>query len=78
MLICGGPDDSHYNVASTTETAQVTPGASITVFPLSKMQPEPIAASKLASYLATDEDTRIFLVTGPLTKITGLQEQFHP
>jgi hypothetical protein len=29
-------------------------------------------------YLAGDQGTRIFLVTGPLTRITGLQEEFHP
>jgi hypothetical protein len=37
-----------------------------------------IRPGKLASYLSTDEDTRIFLVTGRLTTITGLAEQFHP
>jgi hypothetical protein len=77
-LVCGGPDDSHYNVAKTTETGQVNPGASIMVFPLSKMHPVAMAPGKLGAYLRTDEDTRIFLVTGRLTTITGLQEQFHP
>jgi hypothetical protein len=48
------------------------------VFPVAKMSPEPMAAGQLAGYLATDDDTRIFLVTGPLTAITGIQEQFHP
>jgi hypothetical protein len=77
-LVCGGPDDSHYNVAATTVTGHVIPGASIKVFPLPKMHPVAIRPGKLASYLATDEDTRIFLVTGPLTAISALQEQFHP
>ena len=51
---------------------------SVMVFPLSKMHPVAIGPGQLASYLSTDEDTRIFLVTGPLTGLTGLQEQFHP
>jgi len=28
--------------------------------------------------MATDHNSRIFVVTGPLDAITGLQEQFHP
>ena len=77
-LVCGGPDDSHYNVATSTESAHVNPGATITVFPVSAGHPESLSPYKLSSYLATDDDTRIFLVTGPLSRITGLQEQFHP
>ncbi len=77
-LVCGGPDDFHFNVASSTETGHVVPGASIEVFPVSTMSPQPIQPGKLASYLATDSDTRIFLILGPLTAITSLQEQFHP
>jgi hypothetical protein len=77
-LVCGGPDDSHFNTATSTVTAHVIPGASIMVFPVSKMHPEPIAADKLAAYLASDYDTRTFLVTGSLSAISGLQEQFHP
>src|ERR1700727_326091 len=70
-LVCGGPDDSHFNTSGSTVTAHVVPGAAIKVFPVSKMSPEPIQPGKLAAYLATDDDTRIFLVTGPLTAITG-------
>ncbi|HEY7144769.1 MAG TPA: hypothetical protein VH637_11010 [Streptosporangiaceae bacterium] len=77
-LVCGGLDDSHYNVASGTETGHVVAGASITVFPVRLGHPKPISEAKLASYLATDDDTKIFLITGPLTAITALQEQFHP
>jgi hypothetical protein len=77
-LVCGGPDDFHFNVASGTETGHVQPGADIEVFPVSKMAQEKIAASKLASYLATDDDTKIFLIGGSLSAISRLQEQFHP
>lgn len=77
-MICGGPDDFHFSVASGTETGTVRPGADIEVFPLQKMAEEKIAASKLAAYLAADQDTKIFLVGGSLPAITSLQEQFHP
>ena len=77
-LVCGGPDDFHFNVATTTETGHVVPGASIDVFPVSIMTMTPIQPGKLAAYLATGGDTRIFLIGGPLTAITSLQEQFHP
>ena len=42
------------------------------------MASEPIRASQLAAYLKTDGDTKIFLIGGPLSAITSLQEQFHP
>lgn len=77
-LICGGPDDFHWNTVTATETGHTTPNVSISVFPTSKMAPEPIKASQLAAYLKTDDDTKIFLIGGPLSAITSLQEQFHP
>jgi hypothetical protein len=77
-IVCGGPDDFHFNVASDSETGHVQPGADIEVFPVTKMAQEKIAASELASYLATDEDTKIFLIGGSLSAISSLQEQFHP
>jgi hypothetical protein len=77
-VICGGFDDLHYDVATTTVSSHVIPSASILVFPAPPMHLVAIRPSALAAYLATDEDTRIFLVTGPLSRITGLQEEFHP
>jgi hypothetical protein len=79
-LICGGPDDSHYDVARNIETAHVAPNATIEVFPTTsgQMRDVPIQASQLSSYLKTDHDTRIFLVGGPVSSITSLQEQYHP
>ena len=79
-LICGGPDDSHYNVAKNIVTAHVLSNASIEVFPTTtgQMRDVPIRASQLSSYLKTDSDTRIFLVGGPVASITSLQEQYHP
>ena len=79
-LICGGPDDSHYDVAKNVETAHVLSNASIEVFPTTtgQMRDVPITASQLNGYLKTDSDTKIFVVTGSIDAITGLQEQFHP
>jgi hypothetical protein len=79
-LICGGPDDSHYDVARNVETGHVVAGANIEVFPTttSQMRDVPIKASALNTYLKTDSDTKIFLVGGPLSAITSLREQFHP
>ncbi len=73
-LVCGGFDDLHYDFTTATVTGYVIPGASITVFPASAMHSVAIGPDKLAAYLATDQDTRIFLITGPLSGITGLQE----
>lgn len=77
-LVCGGPDDFHWNTVTATETGHTVPSASIETFPTSKMAPEPIKASQLAGYLKTDQDTKIFLIGGPLSAMTSLQEQFHP
>jgi hypothetical protein len=77
--VCGGPDDYHFNVATTIEAVLVAPGATIEVLPLQQnMHLEKIPASQLAGYLKTDYDTKIFMVTGPLDAATELQEQFHP
>jgi hypothetical protein len=77
-LICGGPDDFHWNPVTATETGHTVPTAKIETFPTSKMAPEPIKPSQLAAYLKTDDDTKIFLIGGPLSAITSLAEQFHP
>jgi hypothetical protein len=77
-LVCGGPDDSHYDVGAASATGQVIAGASVITFALATMSPKAISESQLAAYLAGDQGTRIFLVSGPLTRITGLQEEFHP
>jgi hypothetical protein len=78
-LVCGGPDDYHFNVASTKEVLIVDPGAAIEVLPLQEnMHLETIPHSHFESYLKTDADTRIFLVVGPANGVFELQEQFHP
>jgi hypothetical protein len=76
-LVCGARDDSRFAVSPATVTAHVIPGASITVFPGPGARPEPITPARLPAYLASDQDTRPFLVTGPLNAISGLHEQFR-
>jgi hypothetical protein len=76
-LVCGARDDSHFAVSPATVTAHVIRGASITVFPGPGERPEPITPARLPAYLASDQDTRPFLVTGPLNGISGLHEQFR-
>jgi hypothetical protein len=75
-LVCGARDDSRFAVSPATVTAHVTGGASITVFSGPGALPEPITPARLPAYLASDRDTRPFLVTGPLNAISGLHEQF--
>jgi len=77
-LVCGGADDLHYDFTTATVTGHVIPRASIMVFPLPAMRQVAIDPDQLAAYLAGDKDTRIFLVTGPLSRITSLQEEYHP
>ena len=77
-VVCGGLDDLHYDIAADQVTAQLIPNASVTIFSLSSMQPLAIAPSQLVTYLPADRGTRIFLVSGPLSAITSLQEQYHP
>lgn len=55
-----------------------SPVPEITVFPGSGVSPEPITPARLPGYLASDRDTRTFLVTGPLSAISGRHEQFRP
>jgi hypothetical protein len=75
-LVCGARGDSRFAVSPATVTAHVTRGASITVFSGPGARPEPITPARLPAYLASDQDTRPFLVTGPLNAISGLHEQF--
>ena len=77
-VVCGGPDDLHYDPAATTVTAHVIPGASIMGFNVASSSLVPVAPDALASYLTADMGTRIFLVSGPLSAISSLQEEYHP
>jgi hypothetical protein len=76
-MICGGPDDFHYNFGTATVTGHVLAGAKIQVLNTA-LQLTPITLAKFPSYLAGDRNVRVFTFLGPRTAITGLSEQFHP
>lgn len=76
-MICGGPDDFHYNFGTGTVTGHVLVGAKIQVLNAA-IQLTPITLAKFPSYLAGDMNVRVFTYTGPRTAIIGLSEQFHP
>ena len=76
-MVCGGPDDFHYNFGPAAVTGHVLASATIAVLS-STLQPTPIKLGKFPSYLASDMNVRVFTYTGPRTAITALTEQFHP
>jgi hypothetical protein len=76
-MVCGGPDDFHYNFGTGTVAGHVLASATIQVLN-SALQSTPITLAKFPSYLAGDMNVRVFTYTGPRTAITALSEQFHP
>lgn len=76
-MICGGPDDFHYNFGTAPVTGRVLAGATIRVLN-SALQPTPIKLAKFPSYLGSDMNVRVFTYNGPRSAITALTEQFHP
>ena len=54
------------------------PVPEITVVPGSGVNPSRSRCPGLPASLASDQDTRTFLVTAPLSAIGGLYEQFRP
>jgi hypothetical protein len=79
-MVCGGPDDYHYNVATATETIHALPNAAVQVLAANSngITDVPIDHAALPSYLAGDNNGRIFLVTGQVSSLTSLEEMFHP
>jgi hypothetical protein len=66
----------HYNVGAGPETETVTPAGAVEMLSLSSEQTVPHA--DVSTRLRADQWGRIFMVTGPLTGISDLQEQYHP
>lgn len=78
---CGGPEDSFgYRTSTATETVHAAPQAKIAVIPLPMGNPavKTLSAASFPRYVASDQDTRIFAVRGPLTDVTTLCEMYHP
>jgi hypothetical protein len=76
-VVCGGPDDYHYDFAAAAVTGRVLPGAALRVLS-SGAHLQPLTLPKFPAYLTTDKSTRVFMFTGALTGITTLSEQYHP
>lgn len=76
-VVCGGPDDYHYDVAAAVVTGRVLSGAGLQVLS-SGAQLRPLTLPKFPAYLSTDKSTRVFMFTGALTGIATLSEQYHP
>ena len=78
-LICGGPDDSHYNVSTTAVTVTLVPTAKIILLSFAQgLRFFTGSPELLNNYVAADQDGNIFLVTGPTTAATGATAMFHP
>lgn len=76
-MVCGGPDDFHYNFGSTTVTGHVVANANVRVLN-STQQDIPIALAKFPGYLVSDVNIRVFTYSGSLSTITALSEDWHP
>lgn len=79
-VVCGGPDDLHYDVATSTETGTVTPSGTVQMIATTATGPEDrsVPPADFSSSLAADRWGRIFRVTGPLAAVTTLVEMYHP
>lgn len=76
-VVCGGPDDLHYDVATATETGTVTPTGTLKML-YGNVQTQAVSHADFSARLKADRWGRIFMVTGPLTAITALAEMYHP
>jgi len=76
-VVCGGPDDLHYDVATPAETATVTPSGVVEMLS-GAVKEQTVAHANVSARLAQDEWGRIFMVTGKLTAIAALTEMYHP
>ena len=78
--VCGGPDNSHYEVDAGTERLTLTASTAVVLITTtpSGLGQETVAPADLPQRLVDDRFGRIFLVRGPLTGVTSLEEQYHP
>jgi hypothetical protein len=78
--VCGGPDNSHYEVDAATERVTLTASTTVVLITTtpSGLGHETVAPADLPQRLVDDRFGRIFLVRGPLTGVTSMEEQYHP
>lgn len=72
------PYDSSVLENLRPDSRRLLAGVTVASGTLLAMRPEPITPARLPAYLASGQGTRTFLVTGPLSAISGLHEQFRP
>jgi hypothetical protein len=77
---CGGPDDLQYIATGKHFTGHLVPDAKINVltFGTSGIEFPKLAESKFSHWVATDRNSGIYAVTGPVKAIRALQEEYHP
>lgn len=78
--VCGGPNNGHYEIGTATDHLTVTASATVVLLTTTPtgLGHETVAPTDLPQRLADDRFGRIFLVRGPLTAVTSMEEQFHP
>lgn len=76
-MVCGGPDDVHYDIGAA-ETVHVPGSGTFQVWDQAANGDRTIAHRAVAAYLAGDQNTRVFLITGTTDDATQVAEQYHP
>lgn len=78
--VCGGPDNGHYEIGVVTEQLTLTAATTVVVLTTtpSGVGHETVALTGLPQRLVEDRFGRIFLVRGPASAVTSLEEQYHP
>ena len=78
--VCGGPNNGHFELDPDTEQLTLTASATVVLLTTtpSGLGHETVAPTDLPQRLADDAFGRIFLVRGPASAVTSLEEQYHP
>jgi hypothetical protein len=78
--VCTGPNNGHYEIGTGTEQLTVPASATVTVLTTTStgLGHETVAPTDLPARLPDDRFGRIFLVDGPSSAVTSLEEQYHP
>jgi hypothetical protein len=76
---CGGPDDLQYIETGKPFKGHLLPHATIKVLTFTNGIHTPrLAESKFPHWVATDENSGVYSVTGPFKAIRALAEEYHP
>jgi hypothetical protein len=76
---CGGPDDLQYIQTGKPFKGHLLPHAKINVLTFANGIRTPrLAESKFPHWVATDDNSGVYSVTGPFKAIRALAEEYHP